>query len=271
MGKITVKHYLDKRLKATAPSKDEVFIKTTEGYCYPLYVQVICKRQNTKFRSHIKPSNSVAEFGIHKIDVALDNTSNLQLRKPIEKEKQSIQAVISLLRPFENDGFHLAGFSTVYEMAIIDLKYLIGNHCRRRMNKLFMSSKSKDFGGIIDWDLGFQTISKGLNKVIISKAPGGKGFRERTEEINTVFEGYNGYAQNKTISFYEWFIDDHQKAFQEFLNRKRKSNFKKVGKVVEKIIEDHFEELLKQSTNGQWMSDNKYQFGKFLKNAINEL
>lgn len=220
MRKITVKYYLDKRLKATEPSKDEIFIKTNDGYYYPLYVQVICKRQNTKFRSYIKPSNGAADFGIHKIDVALDNTSNKQLGKLIEKEKKSIQALVSLLRPFENDGFHLAGFSSVYEKAIIDLRSLIGNHCRRRMNKLFMSSKSKDFGKIINWDLEFQIITKGLNKVISSKAPWWQALRERMEEINTVFEGYNQYAQNKSISLNEWLIDDHQKAGKKILTGK---------------------------------------------------
>lgn len=268
MRKITVKHYLDKRLKATEPSKDEIFIKTNDGYYYPLYVQVICKRQNTKFRSYIKPSNGAADFGIHKIDVALDHTSNQQLRKLIEKEKNSIQAVVSLLRPFENDGFHLAGFSTAYEKAIVDLRSLIGSHCRQRMSKLLMSSKLKDLGMIIDWDLDYGIIVKGLNKVITSKARGWQGSREKVMEINAVFDSYNQYAQNEIICFYEWLSDDHQKAFQEFLNRKRKSNFKKASQVVEKINEDLFKELLKQSTNSQWMSDNKYKFGKFLKKSI---
>ena len=121
------------------------------------------------------------------------------------------------------------------------------------------------------WDLDYGIIVKGLNKVITSKASGWQVSKEKAKEINAVFDGYNQYVKNETICFYEWLIEDHQKAFQEFLNRKRKSNFKKIGRVIEKITEDRFEVLLKHSTNSQWVSDNKYRFGKFLKNTINAL
>lgn len=271
MGKITVKHYLDKRLKSQENSKDEIFIKASDGYYYPLYVQVICKRQNTKFKSYIKPLKKDTDFGVHKMDGVLDNTDHKELRLLIEEEKRSIQTMVSLLRPFENDGFQLAGFSAVYEKAVIDLKSLIGNHCKQTMNKLLLSSKLKDFGKVIDWDLDYQIIVKGLNKVVGSKVPGWQGLREKTEEINAVFDGYNQYVNKKTISFHEWLIGAHQIIFQKFLNRKRKSNFKKAGHVVEQITADYFEELVKLSTNNQWMTDNKFKFRKFVRNTINDL
>ena len=53
MHKITVKHYLDKRLKADKKPKEGLILKAEDGHLYPLYVQVITKRQNTKFKSSL--------------------------------------------------------------------------------------------------------------------------------------------------------------------------------------------------------------------------
>ncbi|MDN5213723.1 hypothetical protein QQ020_16745 [Fulvivirgaceae bacterium BMA12] len=240
MGKITLKYYLDRRLKSKQASKDEVFLKAADGYYYPLYVQVICKRQNTKFRSFIKPPRKSTDFGVYEIGRDLGDTDNKKLRGLIEQEKKSIRTVVLLLRPFENEKFSLAGFSSVYKRSVVEMSFLVSNHCKQALKKVMAGSKFKAMTEIIDWQLTYVVIKSGLNGMLRFIARRNKQkFLNQVEEIDKIFTAFGDYAGKKTITLSQWIAEDHGQKIKNFLIRHKYREYDKISAGIQAVVHQH--------------------------------
>ena len=142
--KVTVKHFLNKQIaleKAEANADLVYFYK--QDFSYPLYAQVIVKRQNTKFRS--------PGIGIYKQAYPLsDFTQTL-----FEKEKLFIQQVIGLLDPYENPFFSIAGIAEVIRIASTPIDQLFNQHLKKKYREETLSRNQDqsihELIGITDW------------------------------------------------------------------------------------------------------------------------
>ena len=267
MRKITVKHYLDKRLKSEKKSKKDFLLKDKDGHFYPLYVQVITKRQNTKFKSNLAGFGNANSSGRKNAVKGLDHPI---VKKQVDLEKNNIVEIVKLLRPFENKGFHLARFSRIYEKASMDLRVLLGNNHRQQLQDVIMASALKDLGGIVNWDLEYHAIIKGLNKVFNAKAQSAlwKSLKNKVLRIDFAMACYERYAGKREILFHRWIADGHQTKFEDFVRKKmlRAKNYHKQAiPRVNEIVKNYFLSLLEISTNDDWLKDNKPEFDKFTK------
>lgn len=93
--KITVKHVLNTRLKGVGNG-----VKTF----YPLYVQVNCRRQFTKF-----PSKWDFDFAVEDFDLEKKKISNI-----LNKEIEEVTKIIKILDP-NDDNFQLKSLTTLYQ------------------------------------------------------------------------------------------------------------------------------------------------------------
>ncbi len=237
MGKITLKYYLDHRLKSTQASKDEFFLKAADGYYYPLYVQVICKRQNTKFKSFIKPPRRSSDFGVHEVGCDLGDTDDKKLSRLIEQEKKSIRTVVLLLRPFENEKFSLAGFSSVYRRSVIEMRLLVSDHCKQALKKVILGSKFKAMAEIIDWQLTYVVIKSGLNGMLRFIAKRNKQkFMKQVDEIDKIFTGFGDYTGKKTITLSQWIAEDHGQKIKFFLMSNKYREYDKISAEIQVVV-----------------------------------
>ena len=238
MGKITLKYYLDQRLKSTQASKEEILLKATDGYYYPLYVQVICKRQNTKFKSFIKPPKKGTDFGIYEIGHNPEDTGDKRLKRLIEREKKSIRTVILLSKPFENDKFSLAGFSAVYKKSVVEVRYLISNHCKQELKKIMAGSKFKALAETIDWQLPYVDIKSGLHSMLRFIAKRNKQkFMNRIDKVDKIFTGFGNYTGKKKITLSQWIAEGHGSKLKHFLILNKFSEHNRISAEIQTIVQ----------------------------------
>ncbi|NJM14310.1 MAG: hypothetical protein HC896_02030 [Bacteroidales bacterium] len=137
-GKITVKHYLNKRAKAR--------VYKNEAY-YPLYIQIIVAGKKAQVKSKINEHLNIYKSDIGRLTnndptftemVATGFFSDAILNKLIENkifpiyylmedEKVIIDRIIRLLEPFNNADFNLSTFSNDYQKYTAEISNVLDN------------------------------------------------------------------------------------------------------------------------------------------------
>lgn len=158
MGKITVKHYLNKRAKS----------RTLNGESfYPLYLQIIVAGHKAQLKSKIQEYISGYKGNIEKFFIN-KNLSNLvndgyfsdSLIKRIENEQifpvfnlfndeiEIMTAIIVSQQPFRNTSFSLLNISQHYDLYLRDISQILDDAVRKyylnELKKVFIDSTSKE-------------------------------------------------------------------------------------------------------------------------------
>ena len=173
-GKVSIRYYLNTRLKP------EILEDGKE--VYPLYFQLIVKRQKSLNKSYVENSKmSVADFEkikdvanakkLEDIDKGLmpllsndlsekekeDNILNLAF--PILKEKNLIYNIVADLKPFDRSNFDIKDFSTNFEIYNVEIKQTLSKAFRDAMKGLLEKETKQEnliladsFLKTIDWN-----------------------------------------------------------------------------------------------------------------------
>lgn len=163
--KISITHYLDKRLKSLNINGEEK---------HPLYVRVSYNRKNTKFKSNINLDDKFIESkkATYLSDKELNdfiNPNSIEHLKFKEEEKD-IRLILNFINDFEIRDFSLKGLSHIMA-SYYSLKLEI---ISRGMEILFKGLLS-DFGyndliEIINWDYNINKIFNVLIKIVDRKS-----------------------------------------------------------------------------------------------------
>ncbi len=233
--KVTVKHYIDTRLKTKGRSKNKFLLKADDGYYYPLYVQVVCKRQNTKLKSHIKSSFRDEDFTVNSLKSSIDDNQNVKLRKLILDEKKNIQLAISLMKPEGNDRFSLAGFNLFYEKVMVPVKLLFAQNSKHELKLLLKKSTIKELVEIINWELDYNSIRKGLDDILFRNKKIKQSFINEIKALDNAFSLLNNYVANKKMPLAAWVADHHEVKIKEYVDQNPIKSQKKILSNIQKI------------------------------------
>lgn len=157
-GKITVKHYLNKRAKA----------KTFDGEKhYPLYLQIIVAGQKAQLKSKISDHSAIykgyfeevfAETEILKLIMQGYFTESLLKKVSAEKlfpvfnlltdEISLITKIIKTTQAWDNKKLSLANFSSVYQLHLKDIHLILDEYIKtfylRELNEIFLRSSKRE-------------------------------------------------------------------------------------------------------------------------------
>lgn len=160
MGKITVKHYLNKSTKGG----------TNIEVGHPVYVQVTAKRQVNRMRSQAEKYHGVSWIDLklkqHEFDNILQGNysgiiSGERIKKALALEARIIEDIITFLRPFERDNFSVSNFADIYNVATENIGVTID-----KMAKSLLYQPLYDhwfeIHHIINWERSFVEIMDGL-------------------------------------------------------------------------------------------------------------
>ena len=173
-GKVSIRYYLNTKLKP------EILDDCTK--LYPLYFQIIVKRQTTFYRSHTKNNKmSIADFekikavaNAKKIEdvgkafmplVSTDLSENNQeyyvrnLCMPILIEKDLIYDIVADLKPFDRANFNIKEFNENFELYNSEIKSTMSRLFRDLIKLLLEKNTNQDnfvsgnsFLKIVDWN-----------------------------------------------------------------------------------------------------------------------
>jgi hypothetical protein len=150
-GKISIKHYLNKRLKPL------------EGDRYPLYVQVIVKKKHTEFKS------SVGYQHLYLTDLqfnrALEN-NDLELSLKLKEELGDIEKMLSLIKIFERDDFYIGSTAMIYNHFLVFKHKFFVKTMQEYTQTEFNQYGYSDLGNIINWEQPIDKIFKGLLSIV---------------------------------------------------------------------------------------------------------
>lgn len=129
-GKITVKHYLNTRLK---PVRNINFSPDSEKG-YPIYIRVIVSGRGVEIKSKIDFPLTLDKFD-----------SFLQVEKEtINRETKRIEGIIRRLKTVEKEDFILKNLSSIYNNIDIPLSVAIENTLKRKIQVVLKSISNYD-------------------------------------------------------------------------------------------------------------------------------
>lgn len=115
MGKITVKHYLNKSQSKKAGGEDTK---------QQVYVQITVKRQVNRLKSKANKfvglSDEEFQLTSKEFESEMANRESL-IAKAIAIECRLISDIITFLNPFNRENFTLTSFSTIYELSTMSV------------------------------------------------------------------------------------------------------------------------------------------------------
>lgn len=222
MGKITVKHYLNKsqskKLNETNPR-------------LPVYVQVTVKRQVNRMRSQAHLLTGMTEFEMLVTQKEFDEAikRNYSLGRTIALERKLIEDLITFVEPFDKDTFSIKEFALMYQIAsesVLELLDKAGKDIllqRMEANWIevfYMLDLKKPFTEIVD---GLVLLGQN-NKVFLKDVLSDKYLQATLVALNNLGpftyqnyvdpEGFLDYTSQ--IGFY-WFKKDLTKKFLNYL------------------------------------------------------
>ncbi|GGK72050.1 hypothetical protein ACD591_05190 [Rufibacter glacialis] len=203
MGKITIKHYLNKSLS----NKEGKNVRQT------IYVQVTVKRQVNRMRSRANKFAGLTEIELQSTQQELDNSLagglDMGLGRGLSMENSIIHDIITYLRPFDRDSFTLKAFTLIYEICTEEMLEVMSqagkNFLRERMSDLWHQPFY-----ILDWDKPYIELIGGLTEL----GEGNNAFNLTVlQDIN--IECFNiaieHYGEFLDASFnYEYLVDDYK-------------------------------------------------------------
>lgn len=143
-GKITIKHYLNKR-------RGKI---TFNGDTYPVYVQVTVKRQNSYFKSRLND-----EFGYWRDNVYEEEISKKgKFFKKLIAERDDILFILRKIKIFDNPFFKITGFNESIKKFHEPLVNLIGEYLKDNLISKLESSQFPYLSKIIDKSINFDIL-----------------------------------------------------------------------------------------------------------------
>lgn len=133
-GKITVKHYLDVKLKPSIHEGKEY---------YPVYVRVTAKAQAAQFKSTTNIIATQNDFD--------NEVWNDEAKKALQKEVENIIAIVKDLKPFERQNFRITELTELYTnlskpfFDILDLRFR--EFLKLKFEDYFNQTYSKEVDG----------------------------------------------------------------------------------------------------------------------------
>ncbi|MFT4073019.1 MAG: hypothetical protein QM654_13980 [Dysgonamonadaceae bacterium] len=199
MKKITVKHYLNKRLKSS-----------------PIYVRVIYDRKDTNFPSEIVSDLHVSED---------DFLNNSKLQQEMQYEKEIVASIIRFYIGIYNDRFSLSkinisslihdwkrGLSLIYEDLYISNKQSRAS-IRKPILKLIANKLDIEediIDGLVGYNIDTDVLSKISNRLAIYSEDISNRFIifQLLEEFENINYGdmadRSFYGANNTFNYFEW-------------------------------------------------------------------
>ena len=157
-GKITVKHYLNKRAKSKSLD-GEIF--------YPLYIQIIVVGHKAQIKSKVSESliqykGNTEKYFLNKKMSGMVSSGYFSdsLMEKVESEKifplyplfkdeiEIIKSIIHSGQPFTNKSFSLLNISSVFELYLKDIQQVLDDAIRKyylsELNELFLKSSTNN-------------------------------------------------------------------------------------------------------------------------------
>ncbi|MFB9862419.1 hypothetical protein EFA69_19020 [Rufibacter immobilis] len=249
MGKITVKHYLNKSLSNKENRSDRHYI----------YVQVTVKRQVNRMRSRANKIAWVTDIELQVSQQDLDNSltggDDLGLGKALALEHNIIHDIITFLRPFERNDFTLKAFTPIYEVCTEDMLEFIAQKGRDLLREMMREFYPQPFY-IIDWEKPYYELIGGLtelgeqNQLFVASVLENKyiqcftiahenivEFLHLNFDYDDRFKAYRG-----NLTFY-WFRDNHTQEFISFLKKKNVMTMEQLP-AMEEIFEAMYHSVI---------------------------
>ncbi|WP_347160168.1 hypothetical protein [Pontibacter chitinilyticus] len=158
MGKITVKHYLNKSLAKRGDTDESVS---------QIYVQITVKRQVNKIRSRAHKFLSIKENELQmtqkEFDIALTNKDK-GIGKALFLECSYVKDLIAFLNPFEREEFSVKDFTKIYEIATSKVNEDLDISGKMQLIRI-LGGNWENVNKMINWDLPFNLILDGLELI----------------------------------------------------------------------------------------------------------
>lgn len=242
MGKVTIKHYLNKRSKPV-----------NEKEVYPVYVRVIYNRKNTNFRSEI-----ITNLFLN--DDLLDTDAQVALEKAYECDL--INAIIEYGEKKMKSDFSLNGISDLIQLfnkslSCIFLEYALGKEDKNAVRNdvcTFICDKTGVGENVVGLLVSYTIcdeidlmIDLGRKNVLSSQYKYIYEFVKSLEDYENERFGENdrsSYGANKNFNFLEWEYRDGKEKFMKYVQAKKILNDDQVNEYVKLLSEQmalHFE------------------------------
>lgn len=194
MGKITVKHYLNKRAKGKNLNGEAFF---------PLYIQIIVAGHKAQLKSKIQDyisgyegyiekvfyNKSISKLVIHgyfseSLISKIENEELFPLYNLFNDEIKIISDMIESQRPFKSKGFSLINISKNYDFYLKDITQILDDAVKanyiNELNRIFIESSSNEserkifkisnfFIHYINWDNSFCNYYQSIYEVLPSE------------------------------------------------------------------------------------------------------
>ena len=129
-GKITIRHFANERL---LPFLGREILNERLGLQsikiqdkFPLYIKVNVKNQQTIFKSKLNLHVSVEEL----------ETPSDSLKEKIAQDRQQVETIVRMLKPFERDTFLIREVKYIYEPNAIEVHKLVSKVLFRYLKEL---------------------------------------------------------------------------------------------------------------------------------------
>lgn len=224
MGKITVKHYLN---KSQSKKINEISPRL------PVYVQVTVKRQVNRMRSQAHLLAGMTEFEMLVTQEEFDEAvkRSFSLGRAIAIEKKLIEDIITFVEPFDRDTFSIKEFALIYQIASGSIYTLLDNAgkdiLQQRMDEqwieaFYMLDLKKPFTEIID---GLVLLGQD-NKAFIKDVISDKYLQASLVVIKNlgpfIYQNYvdpEGFLDHTSeIGFY-WFKNNVSEKFMNYISK----------------------------------------------------
>ncbi len=251
-GKITVQHYLNKRVK---PKSGFSFTDSESTKHFPeeyaVYVRVIVKRKVYNFSStyyNFHPALKKMEsyrYGYmpeEKINHALKYKAG-KYHEAFAKEENAIKGVLEIQKPFENESFSMQNFTQALDAGSKIFSTIL-NEILMEWLSIIIENETPLLYKIIDWEKLeicelFNALQDLISGPFIKKDISDCSWYRYAEAMYSIKKTYFELASQKEREFddslrlYEWylndmesfFLDDKHALWSKFVNHEIKEEF----------------------------------------------
>lgn len=159
MGKITVKHYLNKSTSKKASESEP---------SQPVYVQVTVKRQVNRMRSQAYRLAGMTEFELMLTEKEFEDAlrqQNYLVGQALTLERKFIEDILNYVEPFDRDTFTLKEFAYMYQVAIESISDAINNTGKNLLKNALTDNNWDNVFYVLDYEKEFQEIINALSEL----------------------------------------------------------------------------------------------------------
>lgn len=244
MGKVTVKHFLNKKLK---PIYNGYVKESLDTPYYPLYVRITARRQTTEIRSRAFDSDGSSNIFLEDLEdkffklfdraLFFEMPSNYftedeyeklenEYYKYLHREKKIITDMVESIVADEKSFFTIKAFNSIYDMQLKLVKAILSEKLKTEICKAISTHEVfYRVTSLYDTQLDFQTIHSIISTITQEKKDCSEFYRyylEKGKHIILTHQMLKEFPEGNYSSFFEWVKYDLTDHFFNFIDSKIK-------------------------------------------------